>query len=385
MHRRIWLLQPRFAIPASVVVLALAACGGGGSSSETTGTDSLDFGDDLPTHEEIEERAEQESGTLQVAGSFENETAEKLASTFEDKYPFAKVSVNDVSSEQEPTILLEMQSDRHDGDLIKIGEDKWTEYEPLMAEVDLVALHENGSLDLGVPEMIDPTTKKLFAYATYLGVTSWNPDAVARLGINMDEVTTHEDLLEVCDEMPGGQMVTDSSPEQFAELGEAMGDEWLKQYAQDFFDRCDPAFTRGGTPRLTGVAAGEWAISNYSNYHQVLNQIAEGSDLEYKFLEPIVGKMSGITGIYKGSERPYTALLFMEHMASPEAQKIMDEDLPSASFIPDGSEYPAVEGLQNTEVVDGKETSISRWESLEDFIPRIRDIQEIWGFPTGVE
>ncbi len=359
----------------------LAGCGG--DTSGGSADDTFDFGDSLPTHDQIVERAQKETGELQVAGSFNDTVTAELAEAFKAKYPFATAVVSDVSSDQGPTILLEMQSDRHEGDLIKIEENKWKDYEPFMANVDLEALSSNGSLDLGSPAMTDPGSKKLFAYATYLGATAWNPAVMAKYGVNMEDVKTHEDLLKVCEKLPPGQMATDASPEQVAPLGEVMGDDWLNQYAKDFFDKCKPAFTRGTGARLTGVASGEWAISNLNNYHSVLNQIAEGGSLEYKFLTPITGKTSGLTGIRAGTPRPYTSLLFLEFMASPEAQAILDVDGPVSSFIPNGGEYPAAEGTKNYEVVHGQETSIADWASLDEYVTRILKIQEIWGFPTG--
>lgn len=362
---------------------AITACGG--SPSAPSASNSLDFGGSPPTHEEIVTRAQEESGELQVAGTFHNDTATQLAETFKEKYPWANPVVSDVSSDAASTILLELASGRHEGDIIKIEENRWTEYEPFMQQVDLVAMTQNGSLNLGTPAMVDARSEKLFAWATYLGATAWNPEVTARFGVDMNQVKTHEDLLKVCDKLPQGQMATDASPEQLAPLGMLMGDDWLYKYATEFFDRCKPVFTRGGPVRLTGVASGEWAISHLGNLHAVLNEIDDGGKLDYKVLEPVTGKMSGLTGIRAGTERPFTALLWLEHMASPQAQTILDIEGPVSSFIPNGGDFPAAEGTTNWKLVQGQETSISDWPSLSEYSKRIHRIQEIWGFPTGIE
>lgn len=368
---------------SSAAILLVAACGGSSGSNEPG---AVDMGDELPTHEQIVERAEQESGTLSVAGSFEDDAAAELAATFMEKYPFAEVEVTDISSDQGPTILLELEAGRHEGDLIKIEENKWRDYEPFMNTLNLLELHEAGSLDLGLPEMIGGENNNLFAYATYLGVTAWNPDVVERYGIDMNQVNTYEDLITVCESLPAGQMVTDASPEQIAQLAIVNGEDWLKTYAQDFLEACQPTFTRGNTPRLTGIASGEWAISQAGNHHSVLHQIADGANLEFKVLQPVTGKMSGLTGLRGDSERPYTALLFLEHMASEEGQAILDELGPSASFVPaDGASFPRNDGFQNSELVAGKETALTSWTTLDDYVRWIRIVQEEWGFPTGVQ
>lgn len=365
--------------------MLVVACGGGGNDAEGDGS-GLDFGDQPPTHEQIVERAEAESGTLRVAGSFEDEEISDLTSTFKEKYPFAELEVTDVPSDEGPTILLELESGRHDGDLIKIEENKWNDYVPFMDTVDLLKLHEAKSLNLGLPEMIGGPDNNLFAYATYLGVTAWNPDVVARYGIDMNAVNTYEDLIGVCAKLPAGQMVTDASPEQIAQLAIVKGDAWLKTYAEDFLKACQPVFTRGNTPRLTGISSGEWAISQAGNHHSVLQQIADGARLDFKALTPITGKMSGLTGLRKGSEMPYTALLFLEHMASKEGQGILDKYGPSASFVPaDGASFPQNEGFQNSKLVLGKELALTSWATLDEYVAWIHTVQEAWGFPTGVK
>lgn len=379
---------PRWLVLSAISTAAMlvAACGGSGGDSDSGAENELDFGGEPPTHEQIVERAEAESGILRVAGSFEDDEITDLTSTFKEKYPFAEVEVTDVPSDEGPTILLELESGRHEGDLIKIEENKWNDYVPFMNKVDLLGLHEAGSLNLGIPEMIGGTDNNLFAYATYLGVTAWNPDVIARYRIDMNTVNTYEDLLKVCEKLPPGQMVTDASPEQVAQLAIIEGEDWLKTYSEDFLKDCEPVFTRGNTPRLTGISSGEWAISQAGNHHSVLQQIADGANLDFKVLQPVTGKMSGLTGLREGSEMPYTAFLFLEHMASQEGQAILDEFGPSASFVPaDGASFPQNDGFQNSALVAGKELALTSWTTLDEYVSWIHTVQEAWGFPTGVK
>jgi ABC-type Fe3+ transport system substrate-binding protein len=233
------------------------------------------------------------------------------------------------------------------------------------------------------PQMVDPVTGKLFAYATYLGVTSWNTDRIAEFDIDMSQVETWEDILEVCDSLPAGQVVMDVNAEMEAALTIINGEEWAVQFATDLLERCEPTFSRGGSGRIAALAAGEYTINLVGNNHHALRVAAEGAPIELKFLTPITGKVSGLTGINATTERPNQALLMVDFLASAEAQQIMDELNPAGSFQSNAETIPQNEGLINSEAVAGNETSIIDWENFEDYPEWIRSMLEVWGFPTG--
>lgn len=376
-----------------VVGLVLAGCGGsasvettvaGGDESPTTEGGSSDGGSELPSREEILAGAEEESGELIVAGSFTDEQIEALAAGFNETYSFADAQFIDVSSSEAPTVLLELGAGTHRTDLIKIEEGTaLPEYPPHMLEVDLLGLIESGAFENLRPQMVDPETGKLFAYATYLGVTSWNTDRAAEHGIDMSQVETWEDILEVCDSLPPGQVVMDVNAEMEAALAIAYDEEWIAQYAADLEERCEPTFSRGGSGRIAGLSSGEYTINLVGNNHHALRVAAEGAPIELKFLTPITGKVSGLTGINATTERPNQALLMADYLASAEAQQIMDELNPAGSFQSNAETIPQNEGLTNSEAVQGHETSIMDWEYFAQYPEWIEIMLAEWGYPTG--
>jgi Bacterial extracellular solute-binding protein len=381
-----------------VVGLVVASCGGGGASettvagggSETTvdsgsgSTVAGGGGSELPTRDEILAGAKEESGELIVGGSFEDSQIEALAAAFKEAYPFTDPVFIDVSSSESPTILLELGAGTHETDLIKIEEGTaMPEYVSFMEDVDLVGLIESGAFENLKPQMVAPVSGKLFAYATYLGVTSWNTDRMAELGIDMDAVETWDDLIEMCDSLPAGQLVMDVNAEMEASLNIAMGEEWATQFAQDLLDHCQPTFSRGGSGRIAGLASGEYAINLVGNNHHALRVAAEGAPIALKFLTPITGKTSGITGIRAGTDNYYQSLLMTDFLASHEAQQIMDELNPAGSFQDNGDPLPQNEGFVNTEAVVGQETSIMDWEHFDEYPGWIETMLGIWGYPTG--
>ena len=126
------------------------------------------------------------------------------------------------------------------------------------------------------------------------------------------------------------------------------------------------------------VAAGEQAIFMGPNFGavKVLQSKVANVDLDYKVIEPTPVRLNQGTAVLETSERPYTALLWIEFLASAEAQKIIDKHEPGeASLFGPGS-------IQ-AEVIRGKKLSLIQWDSAEKMEGWQKEIIKAYGFPNA--
>jgi len=165
----------------------------------------------------------------------------------------------------------------------------------------------------------------------------------------------------------------DIRPLNFAPFAAALGAEWLMNYARKIKEQ-QPIWVRGPTRALTAMVSGEYSLNQLTNYHACVR--AQQRDprkvLVCKLIEPIPVRLSVEQAIIKNAPRPYGAILFLEFLASPEAQKILDdiEPLKSSVYAPD-SELEKVTRGKKVAVMDTYEHS-DRW---------VKMTVEAFGFP----
>jgi hypothetical protein len=78
--------------------------------------------------------------------------------------------------------------------------------------------------------------------------------------------------------------------------------------------------------------------------------------------------------VFEKAASPYAGLLWLEFVASPEAQKIIERDLEGSIFIT---------GTMANQITRGKKSSLVAW----DYAPKMQDLQEkvfaAYGFPKA--
>jgi ABC-type Fe3+ transport system substrate-binding protein len=98
--------------------------------------------------------------------------------------------------------------------------------------------------------------------------------------------------------------------------------------------------------------------------------------LQFTVLEPVPVRIGTEQAILVTSKNPHAALLWLEFMASPEAQNLIDQYEPlSSSFYVRGS---AVE-----QELRGKKLSVVSWDENEKMEQWIARIVEAFGFPRA--
>ena len=97
-----------------------------------------------------------------------------------------------------------------------------------------------------------------------------------------------------------------------------------------------PVWARGNVRVLTAMLAGEHALHFGPNFDSILRAREKDPSevLAYKLIEPVPVRLNEAQSVLSTAENPYAALLWLEFVASPAGQTILDEDGPyEASFL----------------------------------------------------
>jgi hypothetical protein len=122
---------------------------------------------------------------------------------------------------------------------------------------------------------------------------------------------------------------------------------------------------------------GEYAMHQLTNYHSCVRASLKDKtkNLVCKVIEPIPGRIQEPGFVFKSAANPHAALLFFEHQASPEGQKILDEVEPVKSSI-------FGTGVVN-KLVQGKKSSINDFRSYHKTPGWMKMVLQAYGFPKA--
>ncbi|MBI2985944.1 MAG: extracellular solute-binding protein [Deltaproteobacteria bacterium] len=324
------------------------------------------------SHAEIVAGAKKE-GKLRVRPDLEPPNFQPLINGFKQRYPFiTDIHVEEIhgSPEAHQKVLLEIKSGQAKGSDITFAYlDFIDEYIPYLMKHDIVGMAKHGVLKID-PRMVHPGEKNMVSVTSSLTVVPYN-----RKLISEDKVPAKwEDFLKP--EFKGKKFVLDARPVQVAGLVPAWGLERTLDFARKLAAQ-QPVWGRGATRVTTAVAVGEYSLyvgSNFGSIHRVMRKDPTGN-LNYKIIEPApVRVVNGAIGILNTADHPYAALLWLEFLASPEGQEIIDkyEPLRGSVFSP---------GSAIAQVTRGKELSVVGWDHVTKFDEYLAQIVKAFGFP----
>jgi ABC-type Fe3+ transport system substrate-binding protein len=360
----------------SAVALVLSCCGISAVFAADSGAlakarkEAEARGYTFPTdRNEIIAKAKTE-GKLRVLAEMEPPNIKASTAAFMKKYPFINLYIEEITAtDQYQRNLLELKSGRgKDWDLLSVSIDFYSEYLPLLTKIDLFGMAEQGILQIP-QQMIDIKNRNVVAFFSRFQVTAYNknlvpPDRAPR---------TWEDLLKA--EFKGRKFAADIRPTEIAGLVPAWGLEKTLGYARKVAAQ-QPIWVRGGSRTLTSIVAGEIPMMIGPNYTAVKR--AQAKDpvgvLQYVALEPVPVRLTVAEGIHAVSQHPNAALLWLEWMASPEAQKLADEYEPLASSV-------YVRGGAVGQQLKGKKLSVVSWEFHQNMEKWQAQVFEAYGFP----
>lgn len=349
-----------------VVTLVLVACGGDddGGSGQPDGE-----AETWASHEELVEAANAEGGTLKANVSFEEETMEVVQQTFNEKYPDIELELIEQSGSDTPRILLEIQGGASDTDVVHISQEVYGAYLPLLEQVDLLQLAEDGVIEVPA-EMINAQQPTTMAAGSAMAGFSYNPS-------ELDPSLVPESWDDFLDPgLKGKQFLVDIEPVNLATLIPAWGEDAVYEYAASIGDQ-DPVWARGESNAITLMGAGEYQLHFASNYHSAYRASLESPDtITVGLLDPIPVRLTQVQGIRAGADNVAGAVLFLEHLASPEVQDVLDEIEPQQSSI-------YAEGSDLAAAIEGKEISLWDWQYFPLMPVYLENILEEWGFPVA--
>jgi len=325
----------------------------------------------LTSRDEIIARAKQE-GRLRVLAEMEPPTIKAAIKAFTAKYPFINLHIEEITgADAARRNILEIKSGMaKDWDVLHLSTDFYNEYLPYLWKIDMLGMAQHGILQIPVP-MIDSKNRNVAGYYSRFQVTVYNKTVVPAERVPK----LWEDLLKP--EYKGKKFAADIRPTEVAALVPAWGLEKTLDFARKLAAQ-DPIWVRGGSRTITAIAAGEVPMMVGPNFHTTKRAIGKDrlGNLQYVALEPVPVRLSLEEAIQAGSKNPHAALLFLEWMASPESQKIADENEPASSSL----HVPG--GIVEREL-RGKKLSTVSWEDHQHMDQWQAKVFEAYGFPKA--
>jgi iron(III) transport system substrate-binding protein len=284
---------------------------------------------------DILENAKKE-GQLTVVPGFDEASFPVMKQTFEKRYPFLKVELQVASGAGSERFHYDLVSGTVDVDVFNVSLDRWGDYEKhgVIGRYDFPGMVKRGDLKIH-PDMIDTAAP--------------TPGLFGNFGSRIDVILYNTKLLrpentptgwESCtDPKWKGKFSVDTRYHGFVYLNAAWSEEKLLDFARKIKDN-QPIWVQGMTATITRLAAGEFQWMCSAFLHSALRMQKKDPSMPIKVLfpNPTVVSMTEPEGIYAKAKHPNAALLWMEWMASLEAQEALAQRDPGkVSFLVEGS------------------------------------------------
>src|SRR5262245_23779547 len=326
------------------------------------------------SREEIINRAKQEARVRALTGAGMENSLTPTTEAFKKKYPFIDAQAKEVGgTDGSQRFLLELKAGAaRDWDLARAATDAYSEWLPHVWKVDILGMAEQGILDIPV-QMIDPKNRNVVALASRFSVVVYNKNLVPPAQVPK----TWEDMLKP--EYKGKKFAADIHPTEVAGLVPGWGLEKALDYARKIAAQ-EPIWFRASAARpLAALAAGEIPILLFgANYGSAVR--AQRKDplgvIQWVALEPVPLRITVEEAILANGRNPHAALLWLEFMASPEGQALIDQHEPLVASI--HSKGSAVE-----QALRGKQLSVVSWEDHQKSQQWIAKLTEAYGFPRA--
>jgi hypothetical protein len=141
----------------------------------------------------------------------------------------------------------------------------------------------------------------------------------------------------------------------------------------------EPIWARGASRPLAALSAGEIPLylsgANYGSVTRAQRKDPLGT-IQLITLEPVPVRIGVEQAILATSNKVHAALLWLEFVAGPEAQKLVDQHEPLIASV-----YS--KGSAAEQVLRGKKLSVVSWENNEKMQQWIAKLVEAYGFPKA--
>jgi iron(III) transport system substrate-binding protein len=369
MVKYLWIAM--LCLPGSwLLTTAVEAASAGGSVLEAKKSAESRGFQFIASRDEIVAKAKQE-GSLRVISSMDTESFKPMMATFTKKYPFIKVRMDEIGGpEALQRFLLELKAGAvKEIDTSEASSEFYVENAAHAMKLDLLGMAQQGVLALN-PKMVDPEYRNVVSVASSICGIAYNKNRMAAEAVP----DKWEDFLKP--EFKGRKFVSDIRTQCMATLVPLMGEEWVVRYARQLKDQ-QPVWLRGNARAMTAIATGEQAIHQMTFYNSCMDAARKDvtKSLVCKIVEPAPVWLRENQFILKNAPHPHAALLFIEHMASSEGQKIMDEYEPlKSSMYTDG---------EVSRLIKGKKVSVNDHRTFHNTPKWMKIIVDAYGFPRA--
>ena len=321
------------------------------------------------SRDEIIAKARKE-GKLRVLTSLEIESLKPVSEAFRKKYPFIDLRAEEIAgTDTYQRMLLEMKSGTASGwDVNYLTTDYYDDYFPYQKKFDVLGMAQQGVLQIPLA-MIDPVNRNIVSYTTNTQIVAYNKKLIPE-----DKVpSTWEDFLKP--EFKGRKFLVDIRPQEVANLVPVWGLEKTLQYARAIAAQ-EPIWIRGHSRTIAAMAAGEYAMllgANLNSTKRAMSKDRAGV-LAFKVVEPVPIRIADHEAVFAKAASPNAGLLWLEFVAGPETQNIIDRDHKGSVFFPGTTPY---------QLTQGKKVTLVSWEHA----PKLEELQkkvfEAYGFPKA--
>ena len=325
----------------------------------------------IASHDEIVAKARKE-GKLRAVTTMDPSNIKASSAAFQKRYPFIDINVVEsqgVAAAQRLLLAIKGGAAK-EWDIILISTDFRDEYPPYLWKIDLLEMAKQGVVKIP-PPMIDGETKSILGTHTLFQVTAYNKNLVPANLVPK----AYEDFLRP--EFKGKKFAIDIRPKDLAGLVPVWGLEKTLAFARKIAAQ-EPIWVRGSSNIMPRILAGEIPMMmgpNYGSVRQAQLKDATGV-LQYSIPEPVAVRFGNSLAILATAEHPHAAILWLEWLASPEAQKIADETEPFASSM-------YVRGGAVEQELRGKKLSIEDTEALRHAQQWREKLVDAYGLPKA--
>jgi ABC-type Fe3+ transport system substrate-binding protein len=321
------------------------------------------------SRDEILAKAKKE-GKLRVISSLESENLKPVSEAFKKKYPFIDIRAEEIAgTDAYQRMILEMKSGTASGwDVNYMTTDFYDDYLPYQKKIDVLGMAQQGVLQIPLG-MIDPVNRNTVSYTTNTQIVAYNKTLIS--GDKVPNVW--EDFLKP--EFKGRKFVVDIRPQEVANLVPAWGLEKTLQFARGLAAQ-SPIWIRGHSRTIAAIVAGEYPMLLGANLNSTRRAMAKDKTkaLDFKVVEPVPIRIGNHEAVFANAASPYAGLLWLEFVASQEAQTIINSDHSGSVFVPGTTPY---------QLTQGKKVTLLAWE----YAPKLEELQkkvfEAYGFPKA--
>ena len=322
-------------------------------------------------HDELVDRAKKE-GRLNIVVSLSKRALEPVNAAFRKKYPFIDTRIHEIrGSEVYLRLLQELKAGlAKDVDVNELVGEHYNDYLPYQKRFDIFGMAQHKVLQIPL-QMVDPNNRNVVAVATTTHIVAYNRKLIAPEKVP----DSWEDFLKP--EFNDRKFMITIRPQNTAALVPAWGLEKTLDFGRKIATQ-NPVWIRSHSAAIVHMIAGEHALLFGPHLDGVLRakERDKTGSLGHKVLEPLPVRINEVQGILSTAEHPHAALLWLEFLASPESQKVLDERGPYKASV-------FASGTVQEQATRGKKLSVLDWNHFSKTPEYQRGIVEAYGFPRA--